>query len=92
MTIFLDLCLLVEKLYNVFDDGMLGVTLLELLPPGSQHVAQPEVVGHHVIPPTLLTPNRTLAINRHQRTCSPGWHQASLRGAQKVKVVLNEDG
>ena len=48
----------------MFDGGMPGVTLVYLLPPGLRQVGQPEVVGHYIIPPAFLTPNRMLATNR----------------------------
>ena len=62
--LLIGLCLLVEKLCTVFDGDAPGVMLLGLLPPGLRQVGQPEVIGHDIIPPALLTPNRTLATNR----------------------------
>ena len=62
--LLIGLCLFVEKLCTVFDGGTPGVTLLGLLPLGLRQVGQPEVVGHYIIPPALLTPYRMFATNR----------------------------
>ena len=69
--LLIDLCLLVEKLYTVFDGGMPEDMLLGFLPLGPQQVEQLEVFCYYIIPPVLLTPICMLATNR-------GWHEELL--------------
>ena len=52
----------------MLDGGALGTMLLGLLPPGFGQAAQPEFIGHNVMPLTLLSSMQRYACHQQRQT------------------------